>query len=180
MEAHLKYFDLLELTPEAGIEDVRKNYAYLKKLYSGDSIEIAALNSDFSQDLRQDFLSRLDEAHENLIMLLENKKPVTPSQAKPIDENLQVWLSGINCFSGAALKSVREKMGIDLKAIFAVTRIQTNYLEDIENELFNSFKAEVYLKSYLIEYTRFLALDTQKILADYLPRYRSWAEKHTK
>ena len=177
METYLKYFDILELPPEAGIEDVKKNYTYLKNLYSGDSIEITALNSDFSQELQQEYLTRLDEANENLILILENKKPELPAQAKNIDEDLKGWLAGINCFSGAALKSVREKMGIDLKDMFAVTRIQPEYLEDIENEVFDSFRAEVYLRSYIIEYTRYLSLDTNKVLADYLPRYRSWDAK---
>lgn len=73
-----------------------------------------------------------------------------------------------------ALRSIRERMGVELRDIFAASRIQPQYLEDIENERFDSFHAEVYLRSYLIEYTRFLALDTEKVLADYLPRYRKF------
>jgi len=180
VEAYLKYFDILELQQDAGIEDVRKNFAYFKNLYSGDSIEITALNSDFSQELRLDYLARLDEANEMLTQFMESKKPAPMSQNLHIDDDLQGWINGINCFSGAALKSVREKMAVDLKEIFAVTRIQTQYLEDIENEIFDSFMAEVYLRSYIIEYTRFLGLDTQKVLADYLPRYRLWLNKRIK
>lgn len=175
MEAYLKYFDLLELPPAAGIEDVRKNYAYLKRLYSGDSIEITALNDDFSQELRQEYLSRLDDAHEKLNQLLENQKPPHIGTTVSLDDELRSWIENITCFSGAALRSIRERMGVALKDIFAVTRIQPQYLEDIENETFESFRAEVYLRSYIIEYTRFLALDTRKILDDYLPRYRSWS-----
>jgi hypothetical protein len=177
MEAYLKYFDLLELPPEAGIEDIHKNYDYLKNLYSGDSIEITALHTDFSQELRQEYLSRLDDAHDKLTLLLENKKPAVTLNAVHMDDALCDWISNITCFSGAALKSIRERMVVDLKDMFAATRIQPQYLEDIENEQFDTFRAEVYLRSYLIEYTRFLSLDTPKVLADYLPRYRSWAAK---
>jgi len=180
MEAFLKYFDLLELSPEAGIEDIRKNHDYLKNLYSGDSIEIIALNTDFSQELRQEYLTRLDDAHEKLTQLLENKKPAVAQTAVRLDDELCGWISTIACFSGAALKSVRERMAVDLKELFTATRIQLQYLEDIENERFESFRAEVYLRSYLIEYTRFLSLDTPRVLADYLPRYRSWAASRAK
>jgi hypothetical protein len=36
-------------------------------------------------------------------------------------------------------------------------------------------RAKVFLRSYIVEYTRFLSLDTQRVLADYMPRYRFWA-----
>ena len=101
MEAFLKYFDLLELSPEAGIEDVHKNYDYLKNLYSGDSIEIIALNTDFSQELRQEYLDRLDTAHEKLTQLLENKKPAVVQNTVRPDDELCGWISGMACFSGA-------------------------------------------------------------------------------
>jgi Helix-turn-helix domain len=179
MEAYLKYFDLLELPPESGIEEIHKNYNYLKELYSGDSIEISALNSDFSEQLRQDYLSRLDDAHEKLNQLLENQKPAPTCKVVTMDDELQEWVEHITCFSGAALKSIRERMGVDLKDIFDATRIQPQYLEYIEGECFEFFRAEVYLRSYIIEYTRFLLLDTQRVLADYLPRYRSWAASRT-
>jgi hypothetical protein len=174
MEAYLKYFDLLELSQEATIDDVRKNYSDLKTLYSGDSIEITALNEDFSKELLQDYLFRLDDAYENLKQLLENQKPVILKKPVVMDDGLLDWINSINCFSGVALRNIRERMGVDLKDIFAATRIRPQYLEDIENENFNSFRAEVYLRSYIVEYTRFLSLDTQKILDDYLPRYRKF------
>ncbi|MDD5285914.1 MAG: helix-turn-helix domain-containing protein [Desulfuromonadaceae bacterium] len=174
MDVYLKYYDLLEQPPEATLEEISKNYSDLKTLYSGDSIEITALNSDFSQELQQDYLSRLDDAYEKLKLLLENKKPVLVKKTVIMDDSLSEWINSIKCFTGVALKSIRERMGVDLKDIFAATRIQPQYLEDIENEQFRSFRAEVYLRSYIVEYTRFLSLDTQKVLADYLPRYRKF------
>jgi hypothetical protein len=107
--------------------------------------------------------------------MLENKKPAVMQKAVRMDDELRAWIENITAFSGAALRTVRERMGVALKEMFAVTRIQPQYLEDIENECFESFRAEVYLRSYLVEYTRFLSLDTRKVLNDYLPRYRAWA-----
>jgi hypothetical protein len=175
MEAYLKYFDFLELTPEATITEIRNSYTHLKSLYSGNSIEIIALNQDFPDELREDYLSRLDEAYEKLSARIENKVQATKPQAVTIDEELRSWIESMGCFSGAALKGVRERIGVDLKDIFAATRIQPRHLKDIEDEAFESFRAEVYLRGFLIEYTHFLGLNTQKVLNDYLPRYRAWA-----
>lgn len=173
MEACNSFFELLELTPEASSEDIRKNYLRLKNLYSGDSIEIAALNSDFFEELRQDFLSRLENAYEQLYL-----RPVSNNrvqQSLSMDDELCDWVKNLNRFTGAVLRTIRERMGVELMAIFNATRVQPQYLEDIENERFESFRAEVFLRSYIIEYTRFLSLDSRTVLADYLPRYRAWA-----
>ena len=169
------YYDLLELPPDADIADIQKSYRYLKNLYSGDSIEIIALNDDFSQELRQDYLARLDNAYEQLSELLKGNKPVAVVHPVTMDNELQSWIDDFKCLTGATLRSIRERVGIELKDIFAATRIQPQYLDDIENEAFSTFRAEVFLRSYLVEYSRFLALDPQRVLADYMPRYRTWA-----
>jgi len=175
MEKHLKYFDLLELSPDATIKEVRNKYCYLKNFYSGDSIELLALNEDFSKELREDYLSRLDDAYEKLNLLLDDKKPAMIPQALPINDEVRCWIEQINSFDGSTLRKVRERLGVDLQDVFAVTRIQPHCLQYIENEVFDFFRAEVYLRSFIIEYARFLSLDAEKVLSDYMPRYRSWS-----
>lgn len=176
MEESDQYFELMELSPEASLDQIRRRYRYLKALYAGDSIEISALHDDVSQELLADYLDRLDRAFETLNALREKNKAVAATAVKnEPDPELQGWLARIDFYDGAALKAVRERLGVDLQAIFTVTRIQPRFLEDIEAEAFGSFPAEVYLRSYLIEYSRFLGLESQRVLNDYLPRYRGWA-----
>jgi Helix-turn-helix domain len=177
MEELEKYYALLELAPNATIDDIRRNYRNLKNLYAGDSIEIRALKEDFLQEMREEYLGRLEEAFEKLNALPEKNRMLEIAPVQPVDEELKNMVAQVECFTGAALRSIRERMNIDLKAMFSVTRIQIHFLEDLENEVFASFRAEVYLRSYLIEYARFLALDTQKVLDDYLGRYRQWVAK---
>ncbi len=176
MEELDSFYSLFELTPEATLEDIRSKYRHLKHLYEGDSIEIRALNDEFSEETRVDYLRRLDEAFDKLSEFHKNKKAGIKLPGKDMDDDLRLRIEQIECFTGPALRSVREQMGVDLKAIFTVTRIQTQFLEDVENEAFDSFPAEVYLRSYLIEYARFLSLDPQRVLNDYLPRYRAALE----
>ena len=169
-----KYFELLELSPEANLDDIRKKYRYLKNLYSGDSIEIRALRDEFPNDVRNDYLARLDEAFEKLNALPEKNRALELQPVKCENEDTRKWLESVECYNGAALREIRLRMNVELKAIFEVTRIQLHLLEDLENEVFTTFGAEVYLRSYLIEYARFLSLNTQKVLDDYLGRYRAW------
>lgn len=166
------YYDLLELTTEATLEDIRNRYRYLKNLYGGDSIEIRALGEEFPQEIRADYLRRLDEAFEALNARSDNNKAVAALPSKVLDDELRLWIGQIECFTGAALKAVRERMQVDLKDVYAVTRIQPHFLDGIERESFGAFPAEVYLRSYLIEYARFFSLDTGRVVSDYLTRYR--------
>ncbi len=174
MDKYLQYYDLLELPPEATIKEIHSKYVYLKNLYSCNPIEIQALNEDFSQELREEYLSRLDDAYEKLVLLMDPKKPARIPQSLKIDEETRHWIEQIGCFDGAALRAVRERLGVDLKEMFVVTRIQPHHLQNIENEVFEFFRAEVILRSFIIEYARFLSLDPQRVLADYMPRYQSW------
>jgi len=175
METYSNYFELLELQHDAKIEDIRTNYRYLRCFYSSNAVELSVLDGDFTQEFRQNYLSRLDEAYEKLNAYLESKQPELVPQTEKKEEDVKSWIRDMDCLSGAALRRIRERKGIDLKDIFAGTRIQTKYLESIENEVFEAFRAEAYLRSYIIEYSRFLSLDSQKVLSDYMPRYRSWA-----
>lgn len=180
MEECDKYFELMELTPEASLDEIRRRYRYLKTLYAADSIEISALHDDFSQELLADYLHRLDRAFEKLNALSEKNKAVAATAVKKEpNHQLQSWIAQITCFDGAAIKSVRERLEVNLQAVYTVTRIQPRFLEDIEAEAFGSFPAEVYLRSYLIEYSRFLGLESQRVLSDYLPRYREWVATHS-
>ncbi|MDK9719082.1 MAG: helix-turn-helix domain-containing protein [Trichlorobacter sp.] len=177
MEEYHDYLELLELSQDSTPADICRRYRYLKNLYSGDSIEIRALNNDFSEEIRADFLLRLDDAFKKLNELSEKSRDGATRPRTDQDDELRLWLTQIDCFTGSILRSIRERMKVELKTVFAATRIQTHFLEDIEGEVFESFPAEVYLRSYLIEYARFLSLDTQRVLNDYLPRYRGRAAK---
>jgi len=180
MEGCEKYFDILELPYDASVEDLNRNYNYLKALYSGDAIEITALNSDFSNEISRDYLARLDEAYTKVREGMENRKTTSAQRKVEMGEEVRQWLRQIDRFDGPLLKELRCRMGVELEDIHAVTRIQPEYLACIENEGFSAFRAEAYLRSYLIEYARYLGLDSNRVLADYLPRYRAWSEKDRK
>jgi hypothetical protein len=76
--------------------------------------------------------------------------------------------AGIEVYRGKALKQIRERMGIDLKAISLETRISIKTLEHIEEEALDHLPPMVYLKSFLKGYARSLGLDPQRVVEEYL------------
>ena len=76
--------------------------------------------------------------------------------------------AGIEVYRGRALKQIRERMGIDLKAIALETKIALKILEHIEEEALEHLPPMVYLKSFLRGYARSLGLDPQRVVDEYL------------
>lgn len=74
-------------------------------------------------------------------------------------------------FRGSILKIIRERRGISLNLVADKTKININYLENIEAEKYHQLPAEVFLKGYLFQYARFLSLDAKKVVEDYMRFY---------
>ncbi len=172
-----RYYEVLELPPDAPFAEVRKKYLYLNAFYMGDSMELAALNGDAPYHRRQGILAELQDAYDRLKDILGREEPVQqPLQSSDVTvrESMRDYLDGIAAFSGPILKEIREKMGIDLGSMAIATKVQKRYLEEIEAEQFTWIPAEVYLRGYVIEYARHLSLDHQKVAEDYMKRYRKF------
>lgn len=177
IEDYKKYFEALELSPDAQLSEVRNSYLHLKSLYSNDSIVTAAIAYELSEEKRYDILGQVEEAYTKLIGFFENKGSDPAGSEKPsfvVGEELKQYMSGMTSFSGELLKEIREKLGIDLKDMAAFTKIRKQYFEDIEREKFPSLPCEVYLRGYVMEYAKYLSLDPVKVADDYLNRYREW------
>jgi hypothetical protein len=178
-EEYDRHFRALELEPGATVNEVRKAYAYLKDLYSRDSLPIASLKDvDFSEERRQEILEEIEEAYSSLIEALDQKRhaveEVTGSAPGGLDVNEEI--SRISKFSGASLRHIREKLGVELYDIGNATKIHTPYLENIELEKFNLLPEEIYMKGYLTAYAKHLSLDAARVVSDYMERYRDWKE----
>lgn len=74
-------------------------------------------------------------------------------------------------FRGSILKIIRERRGLSLNLIAEKTKININYLENIEAEKYHQLPAGLFLKSYLSQYARFLGLDSKKVVEDYMRFY---------
>ncbi len=81
-------------------------------------------------------------------------------------------------FRGSILKIIRERRGVSMDLVAEKTKININYLENIEAEKYHQLPAEVFLKSYLSQYARFLGLDAKKVVEDYMRFYKQSADKN--
>jgi hypothetical protein len=70
--------------------------------------------------------------------------------------------------SGAAIRAARENLGLELEQVSRETRIHINHLRAIEDMTPNLLGAPVYAKGYIRNYARYLRLDPEATLAQYL------------
>ena len=72
---------------------------------------------------------------------------------------------------GSALRSARERRGLELGEVERETRIRERYLAALEQEQFELLPARAYAKGFLRVYADFLGLDGQLIVEEFNARF---------
>jgi hypothetical protein len=167
-----KYFEILELTPEASLSEVKKSYYLFKDLYSGNSIVTRSVEDEISDGKKTGILNQIETAYQNLLNFFQ-EEPTASGRAGSIvsGEDFQDALSEITSFSGPVLKQIREKLNIGLHEIALVTKIQIHYLENIEEENYAALPDEVYTRGFVIAYAKHLSLDPKRVADDFMADY---------
>jgi cytoskeletal protein RodZ len=68
---------------------------------------------------------------------------------------------------GSKLRSIRQEKGLSLEDVTEVTKIRTNFIEDIENGVFDNFPGGVYVRGFIKSYLS--VLDADDLWAEYKP-----------
>ena len=76
-------------------------------------------------------------------------------------------------FNGAVLQQIRKIKSISLDELAKITCIRSSYLKAIEDENFNTFTSEIYLKGYLLCYVEAMNLPVKQILDEYISLYKN-------
>jgi len=178
-EDYTKYFDILELSPDASISDIKNAYLRLKKLYSTDSIVISPLADEFSKKRRREIIKQIEKSYLKLMALMENehRKPTHQRESLVSDNVPEEEKADITSFSGRQLREIRKKLEIQLYEIAMNTKIGIEFLRSIELEKFDALPPEAYLKAYLRSYASCLFLNPKKVADDYLKRYKEWKKE---
>jgi len=165
-----KYFDILELEPDSSLHDVQNAYARLKKLYSEDSVALAALADEFPEKRRKRVLRQIDEAYAKLQGAFEPEpsNPVSspPTEVSPVKKRLVV-----ERYSGPVLREVRESSGIKPEEICRRLKLRLELLKNIEDEKFDVLPEAPYLKGHLKNLAACLGLNPDRVAGDYLKRF---------
>ncbi len=83
-------------------------------------------------------------------------------------------------YNGPNLAEIRKRCGVRLRAIWEETKIPIATLENIESENYEALPPEVYVRSFIMAYAKFLSLDPKKAVKDYMERYRVWRVEYEK
>ncbi|MBN1770326.1 MAG: helix-turn-helix domain-containing protein [Deltaproteobacteria bacterium] len=184
-------YEVLELDRGASEEEVRRAYRRAKDLYSGQ--HVATRGHVAAADQRR-ALARAEEAYETLVdsklrrpydrTLSEEEGPEAPpppgptgagpgrtsGTAAPAD---RLQLEEGTEYTGALLRELRRRRGMERDDVAAVTRIGTAYLRAIEEEDFDALPEEVFLKGYLRQVARVLGLPDRDVVDTFLRRFRA-------
>jgi DnaJ-class molecular chaperone len=184
------HYEILEVNTDATIKEIQRAYDHAQETFHADSLAIYSLFSEeemmeiraaiqeayrvlMDEALRRSY----DQSHSHLIERSSREKPTEkPVKSSEIkgslsftDLSLEV---GEMTYRGNSLKQIREKLGIDLKAISSETRINIKTLDRIEKEDLEHLPAMVYLKGFLKSYAQALHLDPQKLIDGYFKLFK--------
>jgi flagellar biosynthesis protein FlhG len=189
------HYEVLEVSPDATVKEIRRAYDHARETFHADSLAVYSLFSEeemlkiqsaieeayrvlTDEALRKNY----DQAHAHLIERAQREKqaekPVKSSEIQGslsfTDLSLEV---GEITYRGKSLKELREKLGIDLRAISAETKVSIKVLESIEEEDLEHLPAKVYLKGFLKAYAKALNLDPQSLIDGYFQLFQEEKKK---
>jgi len=169
-----EYFEILEVSPEASLSEVKQSYHLLKDLYSNTSIVTMSVEDEISDFEKNKILDQIETAYQRLLAFFQEEPSLSDPAEKRLEQNdFREALAEISSYSGEVLKELREKLNIGLHEIAMVTKVQIRHLENLEAENYNALPAEVYTRGFLISYAKHLSLDPQKVADDYMAAFRA-------
>ena len=177
-----KYFEILELSTDASISEIKKSYLRLKDLYSTESIASFPLKDEIPDGRKNEILREIEEAFHNLLVLYDNEGIFKKNRRKSpiLDKELKKAISDISFFNGQALRQIRERLNINLHDISLATKIQINNIKNLEAEKFDALPPDIYTRGFVVSYAKRLSLDPNKVADDYMSIYNAWKKEHKK
>jgi flagellar biosynthesis protein FlhG len=177
------HHDLLEVDRGATDEEIRRAYRRVRDVYAEDALCCYGL---FDQQELSAVQARIEEAFDVLLDRARRRPyelsmfPDEPEQVaeespeKPRDRELPPAppITPETEFDGALLRAVRESRGFDLKHIAKRTKISLAYLVAIEDDDFGALPALVYVRGFVAEMAKCLALDPVQVSHSYVRRVR--------
>jgi hypothetical protein len=179
------YFKVLELSPEASPTEVKNAYVRLKRLYTEDSPIVTLMTAEFPPEKRTAILRDIEDAYQKIMASFRRPSGMAPVTAErpPLggEEASCARAHGPgSSLTGAGLKRLRETRGISLADVHQATKIRAEVLDNIEQERYETIPDEVFLKTHLVQYARFLGVDPEGTLENILGRYTEWRSRRAR
>lgn len=142
--------------------DEDKRAAYNQMLIDTGQLEAAVLSRQTQRKLAACSDNRITSKEKSLRQWVEKKSD------DPEIHQLVEAIQSKEMISGRDLKQLREALGIEYSEIYAITRISSTILNNIEDDLFDDLPAEIYLKQFLKAYAEILQIDPPLVVQGYL------------
>ncbi len=173
-----KYFEILELEPNAKFEEIKSAYHHLKTLYSSDSPLFASISDSFDKKERAELLKSIEEAFSKLKDYFEHQEKKKKDTTQTRVRNLNI--PEFEKYGGEALRLTREVLGIGIEEVAFNTGIGLKHLQNIEAEKYSELPPKIYIKAMVKKYAESLYLDTDKVVIDYIERMEKKKSKKFK
>lgn len=161
-------YELLGLTPDAGLREVEGAYQRLSALYAEDSMAIYTL---FDEDQRRQRLLDIEAAFQRIVAAAGRLPGGESAEAAGPAPDPQTH-------PGLYLGWVRRQAGLSLRVLAERSKLGVRRLEDIEQERYKLLPPPVYLRGFVLEYARMLGLaEARQLAEDFLALAAAVAER---
>jgi flagellar biosynthesis protein FlhG len=179
-------YELLEIYPGASDEEVRRALKRVRDDFGAGSL---AVRGACTEAERADYQRRSEEAHAQLLDPArrrqydrqifpagfpgprpEGKGAVAAPKRRAASRESDVVVGGDQIMDGPFLGRLRREKGIELADISSRAKISVGYLKAIEEERFADLPAPVYVRGYVTELARYLKVDPNRAVRDFMNR----------
>ncbi len=194
--AEMTHYEVLEVGPDVGFEELVRAYRLARSAYAEDSL---ALYSVFSAEESSALSSRIEQAYrvladsdqrreydaslgsevaceDEIKIALDLAVEDAPAAQDPFEAMREVTeFDGFEedaegPFDGAWLRRSRLRTGVEIEQIATITKINPSYLRFIEEEKFEDLPAPVYVRGFVAAYARCIGLDPERVVSSYMKR----------
>ncbi len=190
------HYEILEISRDAGLEDIERAYRLARATYEGDSLATYSvmdaedtkaiceraecayrvLSNEASRRAYDRFIAGGAEA-ESPAPPSENQTPAEPTAVSEAEQPPPAVADASPAppeesgdFDGPRLRRARVRCGVDVDQIASITRINPAYLSLLENESFDQLPASVYVRGFVAAYARCVGLDPERVANSYMAR----------
>jgi len=186
-------YELLEVYPGASDEEVRRALKQIREWFGADGLAVRGVCGD---DERERYQKLAEEAHANLLDKSKRRQydrtkypdgVPSSSERQPHDRDSiagtvaathdslpKTELTDDQVVDGTFLGSIRRERNVELIDISNRTKISTGYLRAIEEEKFEDLPAAVFTRGFVTEFARFLKIDSNRAVRDFMSKYEEY------
>ena len=92
------------------------------------------------------------------------------------DSEIEQMLGQAEAVDGEFLRKAREYRGVSLEEMMEFTKLTRKYLESLEGDAVDKLPAPVYVRGFILQYSKALQLDASRVAASYMRNFQSLRE----